>query len=67
MIIVGGRTRSGARSHRPTPRPDAFQRPCSAGLLGQGVIILGATDRNSATAVGHGSIPGPARRLDTRS
>ena len=40
MIIVGGRTRSEARSHRSTPGPDGFQWPCSAGLAGQGATYL---------------------------
>ena len=67
MIIVGGRRRSGARSHRPTPRPDAFQWPCSAGLLGQGVTILEPATGRGVAAIGHGSIAAPARRLDMRS
>jgi hypothetical protein len=67
MIIVGGRTRSGARSHRPTPRPDAFQWQCSAGLLGQGVTILEPATGYGVAAIGHGSIAAPARRLDMRS
>ena len=66
MIIVGGRTRSGARSHRPTPGPDGFQRPCSAGLTGQGVTILEPATWQDVAAIGHGSIAGSARRLDMR-
>jgi hypothetical protein len=66
MIIVGGRTRSGARSHRPTPGPDGFQRPCSAGLTGQGVTILEPATGHGVAAVGHGSIAASARRLDMR-
>ena len=67
MIIVGGRTRSGARSHRSTPGPDGFQRLCSAGLTGQGVTILEPATRHSVAPVGHGSIAGSARRLDMQS
>ena len=67
MIIVGGRTRSGARSRRPTPGPDGFQRPCSAGLTGQGVTILEPATGLGVAAVGHGSIARSARRLDMRS
>lgn len=67
MIIVGGRTRSGARSPRPTPGPDDFQRPCSAGLTGQGVTILEPATGQGVAAIGHGSIAGSARRLDMRS
>ena len=67
MIIVGGRTRSGVRSHRPTPGPDGFQRPCSAGLTGQGVTILEPATGRSVVPIGHGSIAGSARRLDMRS
>jgi hypothetical protein len=66
MIIVGGRTRSRARSHRPTPRPDGFQRPCSEGLTGQGVTILELATGHGVAAIGHGSIAGSARRLDMR-
>ena len=67
MIIVGGRTRSGARPHRPTPRPDGFREPCLAGLAGQGVIIHRPAAGNGAAADGHGSIAGSARRLDMPS
>jgi hypothetical protein len=67
MIIVGGRTRSGARSHRSTPGPDGFREPCLAGLAGQGVTIFGPTAGNDAAASGHSSIAGSARRLDMRS
>ena len=67
MIIVGGRTRSAARSHRPAPGPDAFQWPCSAGLTGQGVTILEPATGHGVAAIGHGSIAGSARRLDMRS
>ena len=67
MIIVGRRTRSGARSHRPTPGPDAFQRPCSPWLAGQGVIILEPATGHSVAAIGHGSIATCARRLDMQS
>lgn len=67
MIIVGGRTRSGARSHRPAPRPEGFQRPCSAGLTGPGVTILEPATGHGVAPVGHGSIAGSARRLDMRS
>ena len=66
MIIVGGRTRSWARSHRPTPGPDGFQRPCPAGLTGQGVTILEPATGHGVAAVGHGSIAASARRLDMR-
>ena len=66
MIIVGGRTRSGARSHRPTSGPDGFQRPCSAGLTGQGVTILDPATGHGVAANGYGSIAGSARRLDMR-
>ena len=67
MIIVGGRTRSGARSRRPAPGPDSFRLPCSAGLTGQGVTILEPAAGHGVAAVGHGSIAGSARRLDMRS
>jgi len=67
MIIVGGRTRSGARPHRPTPGPDGFREPCMAGLAGQGVIIHRPAAGNGAAANGHDSIAGSARRLDMRS
>ena len=67
MIIVGGRTRSGARSHRPTPGPGGFRPPCSAGLTGQGVTILEPATGRGVAAIGHGSIAGSARRLDMRS
>jgi hypothetical protein len=67
MIIVGGRTRSGARSHRPTPGPDGFQWPCSPGLAGQGVTILGPATEHGVAAIGHGSIARSARRLDMQS
>ena len=67
MIIVGGRTCSGVRSHRPTPRPDSFLRPCSAGLTGQGVTILEPATGRGVAAIGHCSIAAPARRLDMRS
>jgi hypothetical protein len=67
MIIVGGRTRSGARSHRSTPGPDGFQWPCSAGRAGQGATLLEPATGNGVVAVGHGSIAGCARRLDMQS
>jgi hypothetical protein len=67
MIIVGRRTRSGARSHGPTPGPDGFQRPCSAGLTGPGVTILEPATGYGVAVIGHGSIAGSARRLDMRS
>lgn len=67
MIMVGGRTRSGARSHRSTHGPDGFQRLCSAGLTGQGVTILEPATGHSVAPIGHGSIADSARRLDMRS
>ena len=67
MIIVGGRSRSGTRSHRPAPGPDGFQRPYSAGLTGQGVTILDPATGPGVAAIGHGSVAGSARRLDMRS
>jgi hypothetical protein len=67
MIMVGDRTRSAARFHRSTPGPDGFQRPSSAGLTGQGVIVLGPAAGRSVAPIGHGSIAGSARRLDMRS
>ena len=67
MIIVGGRMRSGGRSPRPAPGPDGFQRPCSAGLTGQGVTILDPATGHGVAAIDHGSIAGSARRLDMRS
>jgi len=67
MIIVGGRARSGARSHRPAPGPDGFREPCPAGLAGQGVTIAGPASGNGVAARGHCSIAGSARRLDMRS
>jgi hypothetical protein len=53
MIMAGGRTRSGARSHRSTPGPDGFQRLCSAGLTGQGVAILEPATGHSVAPIGH--------------
>ena len=67
MIIVGGRTRSGARSHRPTPGPDGIREPCLAGRAGQGVTIVDPAAGRGVAAIGHGSIAGSARRLDMRS
>jgi hypothetical protein len=67
MIIVGGRARSGARSHRPAPGPDGFREPCPAGLAGPGVTIAGPAAGNGVVARGHGSIAGSACRLDMRS
>ena len=67
MIIVGGRTRWGARSRRPAPGPDGFRLPCSAGLTGQGVTIVDPAAGRGVAAIGHGSIAAPARRLDMRS
>jgi hypothetical protein len=67
MIIVGGRTRSRARSRRPAPGPEGFQRPCSAGLTGQGVTILEPATGHGVAPIGHGSVAGSARRLDIRS
>ena len=67
MIIVGGWTRSGARSHRPAPGPDGVREPCPAGLAGPGVTILRPAAGNGVAARGHGSIAGSARRLDMRS
>ena len=67
MIIVGGRTRSGARSYRPTPGPDGIGGPCLAGRAGQGVTIHRQAAGIGVAAVGHDSIAGTARRLDMRS
>jgi hypothetical protein len=67
MIIVGGRTRSGARSYRPTPGPDGIGGPCLAGRAGQGVTIPRPAAGIGVVAAGHDSIAGPARRLDMRS
>jgi hypothetical protein len=67
MIIVGGWTRSGARSHRPTPGPDGIREPCLAGRAGQGVTIHRQAAGIGVAAVGHDSIAGTARRLDMRS
>jgi hypothetical protein len=67
MIIVAGRTRPGARSHRSTPGPHGFHEPCLAGLAGPGVTILEPTARNGVAASGHGPIADTARRLDMRS
>jgi hypothetical protein len=67
MIIVGGRTRSGARSHRSTPGPDGLGEPCLAGLAGQSVTMLASAAGNGVAAIGHGSAARSARRLDMRS
>lgn len=67
MIIVGGRTRSGARSHRPAPGPEGCRWPRLAGLAGQGVTILEPATGHGAAAIGHGSIARCARRLDMQS
>jgi hypothetical protein len=67
MIIVDGRTRfGGARSHRSTPGAQVFRWACTAGPVGGSESPPGAA-RVIAAVTGHGSIPGPARRLDTRS
>jgi len=67
MIVVGGRTRSGARLPRPRPGPDGFRQLCLAGLAGQGVIIHRPAAGDGAAVNGHGSIAGSARRLDMPS
>jgi len=66
MIIVAGRTRSGARSPRSTPGPDGFREPCLAGRAGRRVTFFGPAAGNGAAASGHGPIAGSARRLDMR-
>ena len=68
MIIVDGRTRSGgARSHRSTPGAQVFRRAYTAGPAGRERVAPGAAAWPIAAATDHGSVPGPARRLDTRS
>jgi hypothetical protein len=68
MIIVGGGTRSaGARSHRSTSGALGPWESCMAGQAGRVRAVTGPTQKASAAATGHGSIPGSARRLDMRS
>ena len=67
MIIVGGRARSGARSHRSTPGAQVFRGACPARPAGREKVAPGPAARGIAAATGHGSIPGSARRLDMRS
>jgi hypothetical protein len=68
MIIMGGRTRSvGGRSHWPAPGAPGFLGACMADPAGRAAAVTGSTARSSAVAIGHGSIPGSARRLDMRS
>lgn len=68
MIIVGGRMHSGgARSHRSTQGAQVFRWAYTAGPAGRECVIPGAAARITAAVTGHGSVPGSARRLDTRS
>jgi len=68
MIIAGGRARSaGVRSHRPAPEAQGFRRPCQTGPAGRDTAAAGPVGWDGAAAIGHGSIPGSARRLDMRS
>jgi hypothetical protein len=68
MIMVDGRTRSGeARSPRSTPGAQVFRWACAASPAGRERAAPGAAATVTAAVAGHGSIPGSARRLDTRS
>ena len=68
MIIVSGRSHSGeARSRRSTPGAQVFWWACTAGPAGRERVSPAAAATVTAAVTGHGSIPGPARRLDTRS
>jgi len=68
MIIVDGRTRlAGARSHRSTPSAQVLRWACTAGPAGREWVTPAAAARITAAVPGHGSAPGPARRLDTQS
>lgn len=64
MIIGDGRTRFGGA--RSTPGAQVSRRACMAGPVGGSESPPGAA-RVIAAVTGHSSIPGPARRLDTRS
>jgi hypothetical protein len=68
MIMVDGRTRFvGARSHRSTKGAQVFQWACTAAPARRESVTPGAAARITAAVTGHGSVPGSARRLDTRS
>jgi hypothetical protein len=67
MIIVDGGTRfGGARSCRSTPGAQVFRWACTVGVAGRERVTPGAAGVIAAVT-GHGSIPGPARRLDMQS
>jgi hypothetical protein len=68
MIIAGRRTRSaGGRSHWLAPGIPGFLGACMAGPASRATAAIGVAVRSSAAVIGHGSVPGSARRLDMRS
>ena len=61
--VPGGRAYTGPRPGLISPSERCPSRAWPAGEK----VTTGPTDRASAGATGHGSIPGSARRLDMRS
>jgi hypothetical protein len=71
MIIVAARSRAAGERSRwsapGAPGPQGLRRPRVAAPDGRERVVTGPVGGNVAAALGHGLIPGSARRLDMRS